>query len=201
MRELVYYVAVSLDGYIAGPGGEFDAFPVEGDHMAAQNERFSDAIPTAIADAMDIERSGTMFDTVLMGWNTYAVGLPFGMTSPYRHLRQVVFSRTRSEADIPGEHPNLALTSEDPVDVVRQLKAEPGKSIWLCGGGQLATQLSGEIDRLVLKRSPLLFGDGIPLFAPGAYQPSAFKEVSTTAFASGVVISEYARQGASQNPN
>lgn len=195
MRELVYYVAVSLDGYIAGPGGEFDAFPVEGDHMAALNARFSDAIPTAIADAFGIERTGTMFDTVVMGWNTYAVGLPVGMTSPYQHLQQVVFSRTRTEADIPGEHPNLTLTSEDPVEVVRRLKSEPGNSIWLCGGGTLATRLSGEIDRLVLKRNPLLFGDGIPLFAPGAYQPSAFDEVSTTAFGSGVVVSEYVRRG------
>ncbi|WP_026005422.1 dihydrofolate reductase family protein [Arthrobacter sp. M2012083] len=201
MRELVYYVAVSLDGYIAGPGGEFDAFPVEGDHMAAQNQRFPDAIPTVIADAMGIQRNGTMFDTVVMGWNTYAVGLPAGMTSPYQHLEQIVFSRTRTEADIPGEHPNLTLTDEGPVDVVRRLKSKPGKAIWLCGGGQLATQLAGEIDRLVLKRSPLLFGDGIPLFAPGAYQPSAFSEVSTTAFGSGVVISEYVRQPVTRAPN
>ncbi|KUM34413.1 dihydrofolate reductase family protein [Arthrobacter sp. EpRS71] len=201
MRELVYYVAVSLDGYIAGPGGEFDAFPVEGDHMAAQIQRFPEAIPTAVADAMGIERAGTTFGTVVMGWNTYAVGLPAGMTSPYQHLEQVVFSRTRTEKDIPGEHPNLTITDEDPVDVVRRLKSQPGKSIWLCGGGQLATQLAGEIDRLVLKRSPLLFGDGIPLFAPGAYRPSAFEEVSTTAFGSGVVISEYARRPLSQNPN
>lgn len=191
----MYYVAVSLDGYIAGPGGEFDAFPVEGDHMAALNARFSDAIPTAIADSFGIERTGTMFDTVVMGWNTYAVGLPVGMTSPYQHLQQVVFSRTRTEADIPGEHPNLTLTSEDPVEVVRRLKSGPGNSIWLCGGGTLATRLSGEIDRLVLKRNPLLFGNGIPLFAPGAYQPSAFDEVSTTAFGSGVVVSEYVRRG------
>lgn len=191
----MYYVAVSLDGYIAGPGGEFDAFPVEGDHMAALNARFSDAIPTAIADAFGIERTGTMFDTVVMGWNTYAVGLPVGMTSPYQHLQQVVFSRTRTEADIPGEHPNLTLTSEDPVEVVRRLKSGPGNSIWLCGGGTLATRLSGEIDRLVLKRNPLLFGNGIPLFAPGAYQPSSFDEVSTTAFGSGVVVSEYVRRG------
>ncbi|WP_458107545.1 dihydrofolate reductase family protein [Arthrobacter sp. R3-55] len=194
MRELVYYVAVSLDGYIAGPGGEFDAFPVEGDHMVAQIERFPEAIPTVAADAMGMEQSNATFDAVVMGWNTYAVGLPAGMTSPYQHLKQVVFSRTRTEADIPGEYPNLTVTSEDPVEVVRRLKSQPGQSIWLCGGGQLATRLAGEIDRLVLKRSPLLFGNGIPLFAPGAYQPSAFREVSTTAFGSGVVISEYVRR-------
>jgi dihydrofolate reductase len=195
MRELVYYVAVSLDGYIAGPAGEFDAFLFEGDHMAALNERFADAIPTHIADALGIHRNGSMFDSVVMGWNTYAVGLP-SATSPYRHLRQVVFSRTRTEADIPGEHANLTVTDEDPVDVVRRLKAEPGESIWLCGGGALACVLVDEIDRLVLKRHPVTFGDGIPLFSQGAYDPQGFDEVETTAFDSGVVVSEYVRRAA-----
>ena len=193
MRELVYYAAVSIDGFIAGPAGEFDAFPIEGDHMQHLNTRFADAVPTHIADALGIERDGATFDTVVMGWNTYAVGLPFA-PSPYRHLRQFVFSRSRTEADIPGEHPNLTLTGDDPVEVVRRLKAEPGASIWLCGGGALATVLADEIDRLVLKRNPLIFGDGIPLFAPGAYHPRSFQEVGTTAFESGVVVSEYERR-------
>jgi dihydrofolate reductase len=199
MRELVYYVAVSLDGYIAGPGGEFDAFLFEGDHMSALNERFADAIPTHIADALAIRRDGSMFDSVLMGWNTYAVGLPHA-TSPYRHLRQVVFSRTRTAADIPGEHPNLTVTDEDPVDLVRRLKAEPGTSIWLCGGGSLAAVLRDEIDRLVLKRNPVVFGDGIPHFTPGGpvtYDPQRFDEVETTAYGSGVVVSEFVRRHSS----
>ena len=87
MRELVYYVGVTLDGFIAGPNGEFDAFPIEGDHVDAINERFADTIPTDLAAALGIRQDGTRFDTVLMGWNTYAVGLPMGATSPYRHLQ------------------------------------------------------------------------------------------------------------------
>ncbi|WP_139418074.1 dihydrofolate reductase family protein [Agromyces laixinhei] len=193
MRELVYYVAVSLDGFIAGPAGEFDAFPVEGDHMAALNDRFADAIPTDIADAYGIQSDGSMFDSVLMGWNTYEVGRT---ASPYRHLRQIVFSRTRTESDIPGETRNLTVTDEDPVDAVRRLKAESGRSIWLCGGGSLAGALVDEIDRLVLKRNPVLFGDGIPLFTPGAYDPQRFDEIETTAYESGVVVSEYVRHSA-----
>jgi dihydrofolate reductase len=195
LRELVYYAAVSIDGYIAGPAGQFDAFLAEGDHMTAMFERYPDAVPTAPAGALGIPQLATGFDTVLMGWNTYGVGLPFGMTSPYSHLRQFVFSRTRTAADIPGDHPNLTVTGEDPVEVVRRLKAEPGASIWLCGGGSLATVLADEIDRLVLKRNPVLFGDGIPLFAPGAYRPQAFEQIGTTAFQSGVVVSEYVRAG------
>ena len=41
MRELVYYVAVSIDGYIAAPDGSYDAFPVEGDHMAVYLSDFA----------------------------------------------------------------------------------------------------------------------------------------------------------------
>jgi dihydrofolate reductase len=191
MRELVYYVGVTLDGFIAGPNGEFDAFPVEGDHADAINERFADTIPTDLAAALGIRQDGAMFDTVLMGWNTYAVGLPMGATSPYRHLRQIVFTAS-NEAE--GE--NLEVTSEDPVAVVRRLKEQSGASIWLCGGGALAASLAGEIDRLVLKRYPLLFGAGIPLFGARPYAPEQFEEVSTTAFETGAVFSEYVRRPA-----
>ena len=76
MRELVYYVAVSLDGYIAGPDHQFDAFLIEGDHMEGINEEFAVTIPTDIAARLGIDQSGGRFDTVLMGANTHAVGLP-----------------------------------------------------------------------------------------------------------------------------
>lgn len=185
MRELVYYAAVTLDGFIAGPGGEFDAFPAAGDHMAAINERFADTVPTDYAEMLGLHQPRSMFDTVLMGWNTYSVG----GDSPYRHLRQIVFSRTRT-----AKAENLETTDEDPIQVVSRLKAEDGASIWLCGGGVLAGRLAPEIDRLVLKRYPLLFGAGIPLFTGGSYDPEAFAHERTRTFESGVVLSEYVRR-------
>ncbi|QMU21775.1 dihydrofolate reductase family protein [Gordonia rubripertincta] len=187
MRELVYYVAVSLDGYIAGPNGEFDAFLVEGDHMAGINERFPDTIPTDYASALGIDQSGGGFDAVLMGANTYAVGLPEA-PSPYRHLDQYVFTH-RPPEPVDG----VMFTDRGPVELVQELKSRSGKDIWLCGGGSLATQLIGEIDRLVLKRQPLLFGDGIPLFASGAYKPERFELVSSRDFETGVSFTEYVR--------
>nr|WP_101848797.1 dihydrofolate reductase family protein [Zhihengliuella sp. ISTPL4] len=186
MRELVYYAAVTLDGFIAGPDGEFDAFLIEGDHMDGINARFADTLPTVAAEALGIPQRNEMFDTVLMGWNTYEVG---GLPSPYRHLRQIVFSRTRSV-----EAENLTVTSEDPLEVVRRLKQEDGGAIWLCGGGTLAAALAEEIDRLVLKRQPLLFGSGIPLFGDRPYRPERFDAVETTAYDSGVVFTEYVRR-------
>lgn len=191
MRELVYYVAVSLDGYIAGPDGQFDAFPVEGDHMPALLDRFPDAVPTAIADQLGIDQSTGGFSTVLMGWNTYAVGLAEGVDSPYRHLEQIVFSRTQQ-----AEAENLRVSAEDPVGVVQELRGQPGGDIWLCGGGHLAAQLLGEIDRIVLKRNPVVFGTGIPLFARTDYAPEQFEHLETTAYGSGVVVSELLRRSA-----
>lgn len=191
MRELVYYVAVSLDGYVAGPDGQFDAFTFEGDHMSALNERFADTVPTTLAEQLGIDQASGGFSTVLMGWNTYAVGLPEGFESPYRHLEQVVFSRTQQ-----GGAENLRITAEDPVAVVQELRGESGGDIWLCGGGQLASQLLCEIDRLVLKRNPVVFGDGIPLFARTEYVPTQFEHLETVAYGSGVVVSEFVKRSA-----
>ncbi|GAB6859546.1 dihydrofolate reductase family protein [Microbacterium xylanilyticum] len=187
MRELTYYVAVTLDGFIAGPDGQFDAFVFEGDHMAAITGRFADAIPTSFAQALGIAQDRSTFDTVLMGWNTYAVGLP-DMPSPYAHLRQVVFTR-RDPDPVDG----VDFTDADPVEVVRELKAQDGAGIWLCGGGALAASLAGEIDRLVLKVNPVLFGDGIPLFGRSGYAPSSFTRTAATPFDSGVTLLEFAR--------
>jgi dihydrofolate reductase len=188
MRELVYYVAVTLDGFIAGPQGEYDGFLMEGDHMQAINRRFAATIPTDFADSLGLAQDTSMFDTVLMGWNTYAIG---GVPSPYRHLRQIVFSRTHTAV---GE--SLEVTADDPVSVVRRLKQQEGSAIWLCGGGALAATLADEIDRLVLKRQPVLFGSGIPLFGDRPYRPQRFDLIETTSYESGVMFSEFARPSA-----
>lgn len=80
------------------------------------------------------------------------------------------------------------------MDVVRRLKREEGGAIWLCGGGSLAATLADEIDRLILKRQPLLFGSGIPLFGDRPYRPERFEAVETTPYESGVVVTEYVRR-------
>ncbi|WP_040163070.1 dihydrofolate reductase family protein [Microbacterium gorillae] len=188
MRELVYYVAVSIDGFIADADGGFDAFPVEGDHVAALLEDYADAFPAHVLSALGRTAPGTRFDTVLMGWNTLRPALEVGIASPYPHLRQYVASR--SERDVA---PDLTLT-RDPVATVRSLKAEPGRDIWLCGGGVLAGALIGEIDRLVLKRNPVLIGTGIPALRTDDSAVRRFRLKSTRPFASGVVIEEYVRE-------
>ena len=192
MRELVYFVAVSLDGYIAAPDHTFAAFPQQGDHIDWIFEEYRDTLPTVGLQAVGLHADNSRFDTVLMGWNTYAAGFAAGVTDPYQHLRQYVFSRTQDKAD--GE---IVLTDRDPVAVARELKAEPdGTAIWLCGGGRLAATLRDEIDRLVLKVNPLLLGSGIPMFADRGYDPRTLTRVASRPFESGVVVNEYVRAAA-----
>lgn len=186
MRALVYFVAVSVDGYIADPSGGFDVFLVDGDHAPVVFGEYADALPGHVHAALGTEPPRTRFDTVVMGWNTLTPALDQGITSPYPHLRQVVASRRPREVD-----PAITLT-DDPLAVVRSLKQEDGLDVWLCGGGDLAGALLPEIDRLVLKRHPVVLGAGVPVFGTGPYRPRAFDLTGTRPFTSGVVIEEYA---------
>src|SRR5699024_10660865 len=109
MRELVYYVAVSLDGYIAGPDGQFDAFAIEGDHMEVITREYADTIPSHLTSQLGVAPTGRRFAAVVMGAATHAVGLP-DIPSPYQHLEQVVFTHRIREPE-----KNLRFTDEDPI--------------------------------------------------------------------------------------
>ncbi|MFK5583952.1 dihydrofolate reductase family protein [Serinicoccus sp. LYQ131] len=139
MRALVYYVAVSVDGYIADPAGGFDVFLVDGGHAPVVFGEYADALPAHAHAARGTEPPRTRFDTVVMGWNTLTPALDQGITSPYPHLRQVVASRRSREVD-----PAITLT-DDPLALVRGLKQEDGLDVWLCGGGDLAGALLPEM--------------------------------------------------------
>ncbi|MGV9670688.1 dihydrofolate reductase family protein [Gordonia sp. NPDC003504] len=190
MRPLIYYVAASLDGFIADTDGNFDAFDAEGDHMATILSEFADALPQPALDALGIAPPGTVFDTVLMGSATYAVGADTGLASPYPHLRQFVFSR--SDRTVPDD---VTLTAQSPPDVVGRLKEQEGQGIWLCGGGVLAASLIDDIDRLILKVNPILLGEGVPLFAGTLSGVRGFDLTRSRAYESGVMINEYERRG------
>jgi len=160
VRQLVYYGAITLDGFIARPDGAFDCFLFEGEHFRDLYDRFPETFPTHYRAAAGIDRAPQRLDTVLMGRHTYEVGLREGLTNPYAHLRQFVVSRTMRESPDPA----VQLHTGDPVDLVRRLKTEDGKDIWLCGGGKLAGAVASEIDELILKINPVVIGAGIPLF-------------------------------------
>ncbi|MFB9991406.1 dihydrofolate reductase family protein [Deinococcus oregonensis] len=161
MRKLVYYIASSLDGFIADEDGGFDAFPMSEAYLQQIVADLPETLPTHIRDALGIEASPIRFDTVLMGRSTYEPALRAHVTSPYAPLRQYIFSRS-----LPAStDPVVSVVSGDPVLLVQRLKAEnTNRDIWLCGGGDLATQLVSEIDEVLLKLNPVILGQGVPLF-------------------------------------
>jgi dihydrofolate reductase len=186
MRKLVYYVAVTLDGFIAAEDGTFDGFIFEGDHMTGINAHYPETLPTQFRPAFGLEDAPNQhFDTVLMGRHTYQV--PGALPSPYAHLRQFVVS-----SSVAGTPPDVEVIRSDVAGRVRSLKEEDGLDIWLCGGGKLAAELLPQIDKLLLKIHPVVFGRGIPLF-DGKADITKFERTDARLFESGVSLMTYER--------
>jgi dihydrofolate reductase len=147
MRPVRYNVAASLDGYIAGPEGEYDWIPLE--------------------PAIDFEALFERVDTVLLGRRSYELVRrdPAAATWPPR-ARVLVFSRTLR----PADHPDVTIVADDAAGVVAGLRAErTDGDIWLYGGGALFGSLlaAGQVDRVEVTLIPILLGRGIPLRPPG----------------------------------
>lgn len=186
MRELKYYVACTVDRFIAREDGSFDFFLTDGEHVADLLANFPETIPVHFRDKLGITAENRCFDAVVMGRRTYEVGVKEGITNPYPQMQQYLFSRTLKAS--PDQ--NVELISTDPVACVRELKQQPGKDIWLCGGGNLATVLFSEIDEMILKVHPILLGSGIPLFA-GAIKPTSLALTQSKIYNNGFMLLNY----------
>jgi dihydrofolate reductase len=186
MRKLVYYVAATIDGFIAGPDGTYDFFPYEPDLADWIVTHYPETLPTPHRRAIGIDDTpNAVFDTVVMGRGTYQPGLDQGVPSPYAHLIQYVVAHGL-------EAPEVNVVEDDPVALVRELKAAEGRDIWLAGGGRLAGTLRDEIDEYVIKLSPVLAGAGIPVLAQG-FEARRLSLTGTHPLPSGVVVLHYRR--------
>lgn len=189
MRTLTYLIAISVDGFIAGPGDEVDIYPTPEPYLAHLTSEYPDTLPGGARAGLGIADAPLKdFDTIIMGRATYDPALAVGISSPYPHLRQLVASTTLAAAD----HPEVEIVSGDPVARVRELKAESGLGIYLAGGARLAGALYGEIDELIVKVYPIVLGTGIPMLS-GAFDPKPLRRVDLTTFDSGHLIARYVR--------
>ncbi|MFI0930301.1 dihydrofolate reductase family protein [Streptomyces sp. NPDC021019] len=167
MRRLTYFIACSIDGFIGDASGDGSAMMpfVREEFLGFLKSEYPETVPVQGRNALGFpDAENQRFDTVVQGRRSYQLALDAGITSPYGHLREIVASRTLTESP----HPNVELIAEDPVARIRELKAEDrGLGIWLCGGSRLAGELLDEIDELVIKAYPVVYGVGMPMFGSG----------------------------------
>ncbi|MET9802296.1 dihydrofolate reductase family protein [Streptomyces sp. NPDC006368] len=193
MRKLTYYIACSIDGFIGDPGGDANSFMafLDEEYLAYMNAEYPETIPTEARKALGCDGvPNKRFDTVIQGRGSYQIALDAGLPSPYGHLREIVASRTLTESP----HPNVEIVHHDIVGRVRALKAEDGDlGIWLCGGSQIAGELIDEIDELVIKAYPQVYGSGMPMFGSG-FAISDFTLDAVRSFGNGVVVRTYHRK-------
>ncbi|MER6999613.1 dihydrofolate reductase family protein [Streptomyces sp. NPDC000410] len=193
MRKLTYFIACSIDGFIGDPNGDATSMFsfVEADFLEFMVAEYPDTIPAQGRAAMGIgDAENKRFDTLIQGRASYQLALDTGVTSPYAQLREYVASRTLDKSP----DPNVEIISEDLVGKVRELKAEDGElDIYLCGGSQVAGELLDEIDELVIKTYPQVYGAGMPMFGTD-FAVTDFTLDWVRSFGNGVVVRQYTRK-------
>jgi dihydrofolate reductase len=153
MRRLRYSVAMSLDGYIAGPQGEADWIVIDPE--------------------IDFTALFGGFDTLVIGRRSFTAMGDTGDGSfggPFTGMKVVVVSRTLD----PQRYPGAVVVSDGLEEQITALKQQPGKDMWLFGGGELFRSLLdlGLVDAVELAVIPVLLGQGIPLL-PGVARHTA----------------------------
>ncbi len=147
MRKVRYNCAMSLDGYIADSSHEFDWIGIDPD--------------------IDFSKLSLQFDTYLMGRKTFEITRRHDQAET-PGIRTFVFSHTLRQRD----YDNVTIVGKNWKEVVQSLRREPGKDIWLFGGGSLFRSLAGAglVDTVEVSVIPILLGEGIPLVADPAIQ-------------------------------
>jgi dihydrofolate reductase len=169
MRKIILGVAISLDGFIEGPNGEYDWCFTDQDY--------------GMKDFMN------RIDAIFYGRKCYEMMLRFdhGGPNPYAKMKHYVFSNTLTK---PYE--GTELISGDFVKQVMDLKNKPGKDIWLFGGTEITTTFINNnlVDEMDLAVHPILLGAGKSLFN-NVESRKHFKLASSKAYSSGLVMLNY----------
>jgi dihydrofolate reductase len=165
MRRIRYAVAASLDGYIAGPKGEADWIIMDPE--------------------IDFRELFEQFDTFLIGRRTFETM----SGGPKLSGKVLVFSRTLRQED----YPDVTIVVGDEKKTLNALREQPGKDIWLFGGGTLFHSLldAGLVDTVEVAVVPVLLGGGIPLLPPPA-QRAKLELTGHKVYKTGIVSLQYA---------
>jgi len=146
-RNIIVHIATSADGYIARPDGDLEWLT-------------SRPAPEGFYGMNAFMKS---IDTKLLGRKTFEMSVRMGAKFDSRN-RTIVFSHHAPPADAPSV---VEFASGAIGPFVRHLREQPGKDIWLMGGGEIIASFLDEhaIDEFVISVAPVFIGDGIPLIA------------------------------------
>ena len=146
-RNIIVHIATSADGYIARPDGDLEWLT-------------SRPAPEGFYGMNAFMKS---IDTKLLGRKTFEMSVRMGAKFDSRN-RTIVFSHHAPPADAP---PAVEFASGAIGPFARHLREQPGKDIWLMGGGEIIASFLDEhaIDEFVISVAPVFIGDGIPLIA------------------------------------
>ncbi|HZE24405.1 MAG TPA: dihydrofolate reductase family protein [Blattabacteriaceae bacterium] len=176
-RKIVVSLAMSTDAFIARPDGDV-AWP---DRPGPKRDYGMGEFFKTI-------------DTILWGRKTYDKGIEMGMKSADfgPKTKNYLFSRQSRKSLLPG----FEWTGKAVKPFAQQLRAQPGKDIWMMGGGELIASFldEGEIDEFRIHVIPILIGEGIPLIQP-RHRSIPLKLLSSKAFPDGVVELNYRVKG------
>jgi dihydrofolate reductase len=186
MRKIIYWVHVSVDGFVAGPNGEFD-WASMGPELSAYSEALDGRVDTLLF--------GRPVWEMMVGFWPQAESMtddphvtafaPFWRATP-----KIVFSRSYQ-----GDDWTSRVIGDDLAGQVAELKAQPGKDLLLTGGATVAGALAehGLIDEFHIATHPVVLGGGRQLFA-NPEQRRGLQLVNSTVVDGRVVVSHYGPQ-------
>ena len=170
-RKIIAYIATSADGYIARSDGSVDWL-----------DR-----PRTVGD-YGMSKFHKSIDTVIWGKNTWDQAMG-GKSSGSSKIKSYVFTHHPPAKTLRG----VEFVSGNISNFAQQLKATPGKHIWMMGGGGVIASFleAGELDELIIHVIPVFIGEGIPLIAP-RHLNVELKLLESHAYEDGVVKMHYA---------
>lgn len=184
MRNVIYSMGASLDGFIAGPGGEIDWSAPDEELHRFHNEQTRE---------LGAHFCGRRLYEEMLYWETADQNPSAGDTELefariWQDLPKIVFSRTLEEVE-----GNARLAADGVAEEVARLKEQPGKDLGV-GGAGLASSFAelGLIDEYRLFVNPVVLGGGTPYF-PALEERIDLELVETRTFGSRVVYLRYRR--------
>lgn len=147
-RKLILYIATSLDGYIAKPNDDLSFLSIV--QKDGEDYGYSEFVSS--------------IDTVILGRKTY--DWIMAVVDEFPHMDKISYIITRTERPSIG---NINFYNGTLNSLVKKLKSEKGKNIFIDGGAEIVHELlkANLIDEFIISIIPILVGDGIKLFADG----------------------------------